>query len=184
MFLFQYIKNPKTVGAIAPSSKYLADKMVDEIDFSKAKCIVEYGPGTGIFTEKILARINSDATVVLIEINNEFYLNLRKLYGHKKNIIIINGSAENIDKVLKKHSINHIDYVISGLPFTSLPKEVSNCILSKTSSLLRNKGEFITFQYSLFKLNLFKEYFNKVNYRKVVRNLPPAYVLKCKAIDL
>lgn len=52
MFLLEYIKNPRYIGAVAPSGKQLASKMISEIDFEKAKCIIEYGPGTGAFTEK------------------------------------------------------------------------------------------------------------------------------------
>ena len=53
-FIRQYIKNPRTVGAIAPSSEKLAYKMVEDINFSNVSCIIEYGPGAGVFTEKIL----------------------------------------------------------------------------------------------------------------------------------
>ena len=50
MFLLEYIKNPRKVGAIMPSSKYLAHEMISSIDFENIDCIVEYGPGTGVFT--------------------------------------------------------------------------------------------------------------------------------------
>lgn len=69
MFLFEYIKNPRSVGAVLPSSKYLATAMINAIDFENTNCIVEYGPGTGIFTEKILARVHPSTTVILIEQN-------------------------------------------------------------------------------------------------------------------
>ncbi|WP_125153282.1 class I SAM-dependent methyltransferase [Clostridium rectalis] len=180
MFVLEYIKNPKVVGAIAPSSKHLAYKMIECINFKRAKCIVEFGPGTGVFSEKILSRVSEDTKVLLVEVNNEFYSNLNKIYGHKKNVIIINDSAENIDIILKKHNIEKVDYILSGLPFASLPREVSKIILTKTAGLLNDKGEFITFQYSLFKLELFKRYFSNINYKKEIRNLPPAYILRCK----
>lgn len=179
MFVLEYIKDPKSIGAIAPSGKYLANKIISNINFEKAKYIVEYGPGTGVFTEKILARIKDDTIVLLIEINEEFYNILKSIYGHKNNVIIVNDSVENIDIILKKYSITNVDYIISGLPFTSLPKSVSNCILNKTSKIISGNGDFITFQYSLLKIRLFKEYFGKINYTKVIRNIPPAYVLKC-----
>lgn len=180
MFVFEYIKNPKLVGAIAPSGKSLAERMLRNIDFSQVDVIVEYGPGTGIFTEKILARIKNDTLVILVEINNEFYKILKGLYGHKKNVIIINDSAENIDKILVEYDINKVDYIISGLPFTSLPREVSSCILRKTSKIISDRAEFVTFQYSLFKLGFLKEYFGNINYTRVIKNIPPAYVLKCQ----
>ncbi|WP_297634994.1 rRNA adenine N-6-methyltransferase family protein [uncultured Clostridium sp.] len=180
MFVLEYIKNPRTVGAIAPSSKYLAEKMISDINFKDAKCIIEYGPGTGIFTEKILSRVKENTTVILIEINKEFYNILKDKYGHKNNVIILNESAENIDKILKEYSIEKVDYILSGLPFTSLPSDVSRKILTKTAKILEDEAGFITFQYSLLKLGFFKKYFSKLKYKRVIRNLPPAYVLECR----
>lgn len=180
MFLFEYIKNPKLVGAVAPSGKRLAEKMINNIDFKNAKCVVEYGPGTGVFTEKILARVKDDTIVLLVEINKEFYNILKKQYGHKKNVIIANDSAENIDKILKENDIEEVDYIVSGLPFASLPREVSCSILNKTSKLVSKNTEFITFQYSLFKLKFLREYFRNIKYKIVVQNMPPAYVIKCQ----
>ena len=180
MFILEYIKNPKGIGAIAPSSGHLANKMISEIDFEKANYIIEYGPGTGVFTEKILARVKDNTVLILIEVNEGFCDILRGLYGHKKNVIIVNDSAEHIDMILKNYNINNIDYIISGLPFSSLPKKVSNRILKKTADMIKDEGEFITFQYTLFKLNFIKKFFERINYERVFINLPPAYVLKCK----
>ena len=50
-FLGEFIKERKTVGAIAPSSKFLMKKMIAPIDFQKADVIVELGPGNGVFTK-------------------------------------------------------------------------------------------------------------------------------------
>lgn len=180
MFILEYIKNPRTVGAISPSGKNLSNKMIDSIDFEKVNCIVEYGPGTGVFTEKILSRVKENTLVILIEVNTEFYNILKNTYGHKKNVIILNDSAENIDNIIKRYSIKKVDCIVSGLPFASLPKEVSNKILKKTSEILKEDSKFITFQYSLFKLKNLKEYFNKIHFKKVFINLPPAYVLECE----
>lgn len=183
MFLLEYIKNPRKVGAITASSKYLAEGMIDSINFKTAKCIVEYGPGTGVFTEKILSRVEYETSVILIESNKNFYDDLKKKYGHKKNVIIINESAENIDNILRQYNIKKVDYVISGLPFASLPIEVSEKILRKTSMLLKENGNFVTFQYSLFKKKFIRKFFSNMNIKLVVRNLPPAYVLECKGVS-
>ena len=179
MFLLEYIKNPRKVGAIAPSSKHLACKMVESIDFEHAKCIVEYGPGTGVFTEKLLARAEEDTKIILFEINKEFYEILVNLYGHKKNVIILNESAENIKEVIKKYNIKRVDYIVSGLPFISLPKEVSEKILKNTADVLKDHGKFITFQYSMVKKKLFKKFFPSVSTKRTLANIPPAYVLSC-----
>ncbi|MGL4762842.1 MAG: class I SAM-dependent methyltransferase [Sarcina sp.] len=181
MFLLEYIKNPRKVGAIAPSSRFLASKMLSKVDFENAKCIIEYGPGTGSFTEKLVARANDNTKIILIEINKEFYHRLNRLYGHKKNVLILNESAENIDHILKRYKIKHVDYIVSGLPFASLPKDVSDSILTKTAEIIENSGEFITFQYSLVKKKLFDRFFEEIRTDKTYMNIPPAYVLRCKS---
>lgn len=179
-FIKQYIKNPKTVGAVAPSSEKLADRMVEDINFLNAACIVEYGPGTGVFTEKILSKKKNSTIFIAIEYNLDFYEILKDKFKDETNFILINDSAENLKEYLDKYNIDKVDYIISGLPFASLPDTMSKKILSITKEILKFKGEFITFQYTLFKMNLFRTYFDKIKRKKVLLNLPPAYVLKCR----
>lgn len=180
-FIKQYIKNPKTVGAIAPSSEKLAYRMVEDINFINASCIVEYGPGTGAFTEKILNKKKDSTVFIAIEYNADFYKILKDKFKDETNFILINDSAENLKEYLNKYNIEKVDYVVSGLPFASLPDAMSKRILSITKDILNAKGEFITFQYSLFKMKFFRMYFCKIKVKKVLLNLPPAYVLKCKS---
>lgn len=178
-FLVQYLKTPRRIGAVAPSSMWLAEKMIGDIDFENAKCIVEYGPGTGIFTDKLLEKKRPDTTLFLLETNKEFCTRLREKYAEAHNIIIIYGSAEHVDSYLKKYGISRVDYVVSGLPFASLPKNVSETILYKTKNIIGKEGLFITFQYTLLKKAFLAKYFRKIEQERVFRNIPPAYVLKC-----
>lgn len=179
-FIYQYITNPRTVGAIWPSSKFLSNKMVDGIDFKKAKYIVEYGPGTGVFTQKILEKRSGNTVIMLIENNEEFYKILKEKYIKQRNIIIIHGSAENVQQYLLEYGIPCADYVVSGLPFASLPNTVSKEILSNTLNVLKTDGEFVTFQYTKVKIPFIRSYFSNVTLKRELRNLPPAYVLQCK----
>ena len=79
-FLKQYLRTPRSIGAIAPSSKYLAEKMVSDIDFEAAGCIVEYGPGTGVFTDELLKKLRPETKLLLLEANKDFCTRLRKKY--------------------------------------------------------------------------------------------------------
>lgn len=179
-FLFEYFKSPRTVGAVAPSSKKLAEKMACDIDYEKAKCIVEYGPGTGVFTEKLVRRAKKHTLLLLIEYNEDFCMELKEKYKERKNVVVINDSAENIDKHLEKYGVKEADYVVSGLPFASLPKTMSNTILNKTREILKKNGLFITFQYTLLKKDYIESYFEDISLERVMLNIPPAYVLKCQ----
>ena len=100
-FLREYFKSPRTVGAVAPSSKKLAEKMAHDIDFDSAKCIVEYGPGTGVFTERLMKKIKKHTLLMLVEYNEEFCKQLEEKYRKYSNVVVINDSAENVDKYLK-----------------------------------------------------------------------------------
>ena len=178
-FILQYVMKPRSVGAILPSSKYLAKKMVQQVDFSTAKCIVEYGPGTGVFTNEILQRKNPGTHLLLLEKNSEFAKDLKIKYANIKNVTVINDTAEQIGKYINMYTLPKPDYILSGLPFASLPAEVSESILKETKLHLKTGGKFITFQYSLFRKSLLAKYFCEITITRELRNIPPAYVLCC-----
>ncbi|MFF2794191.1 class I SAM-dependent methyltransferase [Lysinibacillus xylanilyticus] len=178
-FLTEFIKHPKTIGAISPSSKKLAKKMVETISFENAQCIVELGPGTGSFTKELMKRKERSTKLILIENNEIFYGKLREQFEHEPSIIVIYGSAEDLCKYMSALNIEKIDYVVSGLPFTSLNPAVSSRILRNVKECLED-GKFITFQYSLVRKSFIQNYFEDITHEKVWINFPPAYVLSCK----
>ncbi|MCM2677483.1 class I SAM-dependent methyltransferase [Alkalicoccobacillus plakortidis] len=179
-FLTQYITNPRTVGAVLPSSKYLSYKMLDQVNFKTANCIIEYGSGTGAFTKEILKRRKKETTIVLVEYNKEFFNILKENFENEPNLFIINDSAENIEKHLNDLNITSVDFIVSGLPFASLPTEMSDKILTNTLNILNQNGLFITFQYTKLKIAYMERFFPHIQIEKEYRNVPPAYILSCK----
>lgn len=179
-FLIQFLKNPRGIGAVAPSSKVLAEKMMEPINFRTAECIVEYGPGTGSFTKELIRRKREETVLILIEQNASFCRELKSKYGKRENVYIIEGSAENARKYLAACKCPAADYIVSGLPFTSLKKELTRKIFINTRRVLGQNGIFITFQYSMLKRKMFEQYFKIVGCKKEIRNFPPAYVLVMK----
>ncbi|PEY28132.1 SAM-dependent methyltransferase [Bacillus anthracis] len=179
-FMQEYVKQPRMIGAILPSSKQLAKQMVSSICFKKAKCIIEFGPGTGIFTEELMKQRYPGTILILIEQNQAFYKKLSKKYMYKENVYIVHDSAENVHHYIEKYEIQKNDYIVSGLPFTSLPFRVSKNILYRTKKILGEDGTFITFQYTKFKKQLLSSVFSNIEVEKVYWNIPPAYVYTCK----
>jgi len=179
-FIKQYVTKPRTVGAVLPSSKYLAEKMMKPIYFNNAKCIVEYGAGTGVFTDKILKLRQPGTIVIVFENNADFYNLLNKKFAGEANIHIINDSAALVGEYLQKHNIAFADYIISGLPFASLPQAVSTKIMEQTKKYLKQGGSFITFQYTLLKKDFIGQFFQDITVTRELRNVPPAYVFCCK----
>ena len=176
-FILQYITKPRTTGAILPSSKYLARKMTADIDFTNAECIAEYGSGTGVFTSRLIEKRDPNTTLLLFEMNPAFCEMLKQQFGSQPNLQIINDSAENIGKYLQGQTLN---YVVSGLPFASIPQNISENILSETKKYLEPQGRFITFQYTLLKKDFIRQYFDEIKITREIRNIPPAYVFSCR----
>ncbi|MCI8610196.1 MAG: SAM-dependent methyltransferase [Firmicutes bacterium] len=182
-FLIQFIKHPRKIGAIAPSGVSLAQKMMEPIDFTKARCITEYGPGTGSFTDELIREKRPETCLLLIEQNPTFCKLLRDKYQSQPNVHIIEGTAADINLYLSLHGFSNADYIVSGLPFTSLPEKISSSILSATKQAIGEEGAFITFQYSLVKKHFFETHFTIVHMLRELHNLPPAYVLVMKSCD-
>ncbi len=177
-FIKEFFKEKKQVGAIAPSSKFLMRKMLKPIDFSKSKCIVELGPGNGIFTKGILERMESDCQLFSFELNPNFYEHIKtEISDHR--LKLINASAERIDQVLKEHNIEKADYIVSSLPLTVIPMDVKTTILDNAKECLSDDGKFIQFQYTLNAKKLLEERFAEVKIDFTPANIPPAFVYRC-----
>ena len=180
LFFLEYIKNVRTVGAILPSSQYLAKKMIAHVNFSTANVIVEYGAGTGVFTGQIIKRKHASTVFVVIEQNLAFFNLLKTKYSNEENVFVVHASAEHIEKILKQYKLKKSDYIISGLPFAALPPHVSKNILDATIRSLAKGGLFATFQYTMLKKNFMHGFFKHITITREFRNVPPAYVFLCK----
>ncbi len=177
-FFKEAVKNYKTSGTVAPSSKYLANKMLREINFSTAEVIVELGPGNGAITHNILNKIQPNTVLICFEINEAFYKELKKI-KHSQ-LIIIKASAEKMIKEVEKLGYYKADYIVSSLPLTIIPKEISHTILLKSHEFLNNQGLFIQYQYSLTYYKKLKEVFgNDISLNFEPLNFPPAFIYKC-----
>ncbi len=177
-FLSQFLESTKMVGAVSPSSRFLRDKMLDNINFEKDLVIVEYGPGTGVFTHKIVEKMSKGSVLYLFELNDEFYNKLSAEISDPR-VKIFHESAETVKEYLLKDDIHHVDYVVSGLPLAVIPKQVKKNILEASKGLLSDDGLYVQFQYSLNDKSLLKDYFSTVKIGFTLFNLPPAFVYSC-----
>lgn len=180
LFLYQYLNNIRTIGAVAPSSRFLTRRMLKPIDFPTARLIIEYGAGTGVFTKEIVASMSTDTLLLIVEKHKMFYNELAATYATNPHVIVVHDSAENINNILQEHTLTAPDYIVSGLPFATLPASSSHAILEQTVALIGCKGLFITFQYTQLQQALFSEYFKNIHTTRELRNIPPAYVLECR----
>ena len=66
LFANNFFKYPAMLGSIVPSSPFLVNDVLAQVDWEKARVVVEYGPGVGTITQQILKRMRPDATLVVI----------------------------------------------------------------------------------------------------------------------
>ena len=146
-FLRGFIKNPVMVGSIIPSSRVLIDKMLAPVDWENTKLFVEYGPGVGTFTKPILERLGPDATLVTIDTNADFTHYLHELFDDQR-LVTVTGSAADVEKILADRNLGSADYVLSGLPFSTLPPGIGDAIAEATSNVIRPGGAFLVYQFT------------------------------------
>jgi phospholipid N-methyltransferase len=171
----------KNVASITPTSSFGIEKVCSKIDFSKRTVIVEYGPGTGVFTKYILDHMTSDSKLILIE-RNEDFINILNQSFQDPRLSVYHDSAENVELLLKANGEKHADYVISGIPFSFLPPKLRNIVVERSFACLREGGKFLAYQ-TFYQLDRFlKVYLNK--YFKLVytsyclRNAPPLRIFE------
>jgi len=168
-----------TSGSITPSSKYLIRKCLKNIDFDKARIILELGVGDGVITEKILKKIHPNCKVIAIEINENLFKYTQKKFANHPQLELVLGSAFDFDLVLKDLNIDKVDYVVSSLPLSLFEKDQIEELFEKVPTFLLDEGAFIQYQYTLGKYPYLKKIFEKVNVDFTLMNAPPALIFTC-----
>jgi phospholipid N-methyltransferase len=166
------------LGSIIPSSKFLVEKLLDQIDFSTARVIVEYGPGVGNISKELLENMRPDARLVVIEMNGDFVKFLRKSFDDRR-LIVVQGSAADVERELAKHGITHVDYVLSGIPFTTIPEPIREKILDSTWKILQPDGKLLVYQFTRAVLPLLRRHFTTIQTEFEPLNILPARLFYC-----
>jgi phospholipid N-methyltransferase len=174
----RFLKHGTTVASFAPSSKYLARKIVDGIDFENSDCVVELGAGTGPITAELIRRVSPRTKLVIVELLPEFCARLRAKFPQAD---IVEGDAAHLDKLLADRGISQVNHVLSGLPLPSFPAELRANILASASKVLAPGGTFrqLSVMPWVYK-NMYRRYFSDVRFDLVPLNLPPAGVYVCR----
>lgn len=167
------------LGSIVPSSRFLVNAVLASVDWSRARTIVEYGPGVGTFTAEVLRRMRADATLIVVETNAEFVKFLRRTLADPR-LIVEHESAENVEEILARHGKSHADYVLSGVPLGSMPTWLQSAIAVASRDVLEAGGEFLVYQFTSRVLPVLRMTFEQVRRGFEVRNLPPAQFFICR----
>ncbi|MFJ5219824.1 class I SAM-dependent methyltransferase [Streptomyces sp. NPDC088354] len=176
----EFLRRPLTTGAVAASSRRLACAMTEDIGLGRAGLVVELGPGTGVFTDAILARLAPGARLVAVELNPAL---AARLAGSRRDarLTVVRGSAAELATAVGEP----VDAVVSGLPWTVMPRERRGHILDAVTEVLAPAGRFTTFAYlhaawtppaRHFAAELARRFDRLERSTVVWPNLPPAFV--------
>ncbi|WP_379552206.1 class I SAM-dependent methyltransferase [Qipengyuania sp. DGS5-3] len=147
VFFRGFLEHPRMVGSIIPSSRFTVEKMLAPVDWEQCQLFVEYGPGVGTFCQPVLDRLPRDGTLIVIDTNPLFIDYLRRTFADSRFVPVL-GSAEEVEAIVKANGFEHADYVLSGLPFSTLPDGLGPKIAANTHSILRPGGGFLVYQFS------------------------------------
>lgn len=174
------------VGAFAPSSSHLANRMVRGLELEKARAVLEFGPGTGVVTDAILPRLGPKTKFIAIELNDEMVRGFRKRHP---TVNLVHDSVEHARRICDSYGVDKADIIISGLPWASFPNALQDRILKAIDQVLAPDGQLITFGYHIGTLlPAGKRFYQKLQSRyssiekspPIWRNLPPAFVYTCR----
>lgn len=185
IFIGKFFRFPRQIGAILPSSPALARRIVHLAGASNSNTIVEFGPGTGVFTKEIIAKMPETARLITVEADANLALLLRKKYRRAH---VAAGYAQHIQRIMKAHKLSEADCIVSGLPWATFNPQLQDDILTSAYAVLKPGGIFTTFGY-LHALSLpsakrfyakLHQTFSTVRVSRVVwKNVPPAIIYQC-----
>lgn len=177
LFLRSMISHPREVGAVWPTSRWAVRDLLDMGDLPRARTIVEFGIGTGVYTSEILKRLPPDATFLAFEIDPDLASAAAARLDDPR-LQVINDSAENVEDYLGGVKA---DFIVSSVPFTSLPVDMRHSLLDAARGALAPGGRMLVLQYSTTVLPDLQRLFPSIRRRLSPLNIPPAFLFACSA---
>ncbi|MFZ4757231.1 MAG: class I SAM-dependent methyltransferase [Burkholderiaceae bacterium] len=146
-FLRGFVRDPKGVASVIPSSRWLERHVVRNAKVTQAKCVVELGPGTGGMTRRLLAAVGPQARVMAIELEADFSAHIRASIPDRR-LSVEHGSAERLEEFLAARRMPAPDAIVSGIPFSTMPADVGDRIAAAIGRALAPGGRFVAYQWT------------------------------------
>jgi phospholipid N-methyltransferase len=174
-FLRGFLRNPAQVGSVIPSSRRLEQRLVREARMTEARTVVELGPGTGGTTAAFLKAMPNTARLLAIELDTNFHQHLSETLADPRLTLEL-GSAERLADYLAAHRLAAPDAIVSGIPFSTMPPEVSDRVAACVAQVLRPGGRFVAYQVRAHVAGFVTPYLGAPQKRWEVVNVPPVRV--------
>lgn len=145
-FLRGFMAHPLEVASFVPSSVFLEARVVQAAHLAQARCVVELGPGTGGTTRALLRALAPSARLLAIEVNPDFCVRLHRLIDDPR-LAVHAGNAEALAEALHRRGLPAPDVVISGIPFSTLPRDSAGRIAAAIHANLAPGGRVVAYQW-------------------------------------
>jgi phospholipid N-methyltransferase len=174
VFFQGFLRHPGQVASIVPSSRFLERRVVTRCQADSATLLIELGPGVGSTTRALLAALPADGLLLCIEINPDFIPVLRAIEDPR--LIVHCGSAERLAETLTDYGLGLADAVVSGIPFSAMPRDLSRRIVNSIHSALAPGGRFVAYQMRDRIQTVARPLFGRPQVDVELRNIPPLRV--------
>ena len=178
LFARNFFKHPSMLGSVVPSSPFLVKNIMAQVDWDRARVLVEFGPGVGTITREVLKRMRHDAVLVVIELNEDFVEYLAATFRDPR-LRIVHGSAAHVRRILAEQGLAPADYIISSLPYSLLSEALRQEIVVESRHALKAQGSLLVFQYNRTLLPYLKSSFSSVRLNFQLFNILPALIFHC-----
>lgn len=175
VFFEGFLRHPVMVGSIIPSSRFTIAKMLAPVKWDECKLFVEYGPGVGTFCRPVLDRLRRDGALIVID-TNPLYIDYLRATITDSRFTAVLGSAADVEEIVRAHGHDHADYVLSGLPFSTLPDGVGPAIAAATWRVLRPGGAFLVYQFTAKARHFMERHFKRIDDGFEFWNVLPSFL--------
>ena len=162
VFIQGFLEHPVMVGSIIPSSRFTIARMLGPVNWDDCRLFVEYGPGVGTFCRPVLEKLRRDGALIVIDTNPLYIDYLNRTITDSRFTAVL-GSAVDVEDIIRDHGHDHADYVLSGLPFSTLPDGVGPAIAEATHTVLRPGGAFLVYQFSARARDFMARHFARID---------------------
>src|SRR4051794_27910138 len=183
LFLGKFVRHGTAIASLAPSSPWLSRTTIRNIPWASARVIVELGAGTGPITKVLAERAHPDCRVVVLERDPDFARILRERFAGRPNFDVVEGDVRDLAEILGQRGIGQADYVVSGLPVPSFPKDLQRDLFRVVKRVLSPEGTYnqITEMPWVY-WRFYRKFFDDVQFVFEPRNLPPAGAYFCRGV--
>jgi phosphatidylethanolamine/phosphatidyl-N-methylethanolamine N-methyltransferase len=172
-----WMRSPFTVGAVVPSSRFLARAIAAEVQPEQPGYVIELGAGTGVVTQALLHRGCKPDTLMVIERDTHL---AHFLTQHFPQLNIVCADATQLQGIMGSLKVHRVQAVVSSLPLLSMPRSIRLAVEAQMAATIGEEGKIVQFTYgprSPISDYTAREY-GLVGRRvkTVLCNLPPAHV--------